>query len=104
MGRSAEERRAELVELYKELNDQHGCPLAGTRTHVVFGMGAGTLEWWIADSAPGGWVKFKASNGGKDQSLTRAVDGNATAAFVLHKTLNPSTPASPGTRSNGTAF
>jgi hypothetical protein len=44
------------------------------------------------------------TNGGKDQSLTRAIDGDPTAAFVLHKTLNPSAPASPGTRSDGTAF
>jgi DNA polymerase len=53
MGRSAEERRAELVELYRELNDQHGCPLAGTRTHVVFGMGNADADLMFVGEAPG---------------------------------------------------
>ena len=53
MGRSAEERRAELVELYKELNDQHGCPLAGSRTHVVFGMGNADADLMFVGEAPG---------------------------------------------------
>jgi hypothetical protein len=30
--------------------------------HVKFGMGGGSIEWWLADAAPGGVVKFKASN------------------------------------------
>lgn len=53
MGRSAEERRAELVELYRELNDQHGCPLAATRTHIVFGMGHADAELMFVGEAPG---------------------------------------------------
>src|SRR3954466_1450306 len=53
MGRSAEERRAELVELYRELNDQHGCPLAGTRTHIVFGMGNADADLMFVGEAPG---------------------------------------------------
>jgi uracil-DNA glycosylase len=53
MGRSAEERRADLVELYKELNDQHGCPLAGARTHVVFGMGNADAGLMFVGEAPG---------------------------------------------------
>jgi uracil-DNA glycosylase len=53
VGRSAEERRAELVELYRELNDQHGCPLAGTRTHVVFGMGNADADLMFVGEAPG---------------------------------------------------
>ncbi|MEA2441451.1 MAG: uracil-DNA glycosylase [Thermoleophilaceae bacterium] len=53
MGRSAEERRAELVELYRELNDQHGCPLAGSRTHVVFGMGNADADLMFVGEAPG---------------------------------------------------
>src|SRR3954471_18715763 len=53
MGRSAEERRAELVELYRELNDQHGCPLAGTRTQIVFGMGNADADLMFVGEAPG---------------------------------------------------
>jgi uracil-DNA glycosylase len=53
MGRPAEERRAELVKLYRELNDQHGCPLAATRTHVVFGMGNADADLMFVGEAPG---------------------------------------------------
>src|SRR3954471_6234572 len=53
MGRPAEERRADLVELYRELNDQHGCPLAATRTHVVFGMGNANADLMFVGEAPG---------------------------------------------------
>jgi DNA polymerase len=53
VGRSAEERRAELVELYRELNDQHGCPLATTRTHIVFGMGNADADLMFVGEAPG---------------------------------------------------
>src|SRR4051812_34235690 len=53
MGRPAEERRAELVELYRELNDQHGCPLAATRTHIVFGMGNADADLMFVGEAPG---------------------------------------------------
>jgi hypothetical protein len=31
--------------------------------HVKFGLGGGTLEWWLADAAPGGWVRFRISSG-----------------------------------------
>jgi uracil-DNA glycosylase family 4 len=53
VGRSAEERRAALVELYRELHDQHGCPLAATRTHVVFGMGNADADLMFVGEAPG---------------------------------------------------
>src|SRR3954447_2312327 len=53
MGRPAEERRAELVKLYRELNDQHGCPLSATRTHVVFGMGNADADLMFVGEAPG---------------------------------------------------
>ena len=53
MGRPAEERRAELVKLYRELNDQHGCPLAATRKHVVFGMGNADADLMFVGEAPG---------------------------------------------------
>jgi uracil-DNA glycosylase family 4 len=53
VGRPAEERRAELVELYRELSDQHGCPLAGSRTHIVFGMGNANADLMFVGEAPG---------------------------------------------------
>jgi hypothetical protein len=34
--------------------------------HVKFGMGGGTLEWWLADTSPGGWVRFIVSGSGKN--------------------------------------
>jgi DNA polymerase len=53
VGRSAEERRAELVELYKELHADHGCPLKASRTNVVFGMGNADAELMFIGEAPG---------------------------------------------------
>jgi DNA polymerase len=53
VGRPAEERRADLVELYRELHDQHGCPLAGSRTHIVFGMGNANADLMFVGEAPG---------------------------------------------------
>jgi DNA polymerase len=53
VGRPAEERRAELVELYRELNDEHGCPLSATRTHIVFGMGNADADLMFVGEAPG---------------------------------------------------
>jgi DNA polymerase len=53
VGRPAEERRAELVELYRELHDQHGCPLAATRTNLVFGMGNANADLMFVGEAPG---------------------------------------------------
>jgi hypothetical protein len=45
------------------------------------------------------------SEGGTDQSLVRAVDGSASAAFVGHTTVSGSAAsASPGTRANGSPF
>jgi uracil-DNA glycosylase family 4 len=53
VGRSPEDRRAELVELYRELNDRYGCPLAATRTHIVFGMGNADADLMFVGEAPG---------------------------------------------------
>jgi DNA polymerase len=53
VGRPAEERRAELVELYRELHDEHGCPLAATRTNLVFGMGNADADLMFVGEAPG---------------------------------------------------
>ena len=43
------------------------------------------------------------AEGGRDQSLVRAVDGDPTAAFVLHQTRSTAV-ASPGRRANGQPF
>jgi uracil-DNA glycosylase len=53
VGRSPEERRAELVVLYKELHAEHGCPLAATRTNIVFGMGNADADLMFVGEAPG---------------------------------------------------
>jgi DNA polymerase len=53
VGRSPEERRADLVELYRELHSDHGCPLAASRTNLVFGMGNADAELMFVGEAPG---------------------------------------------------
>ena len=53
MGRSAEERRAELVELYRQLHADHGCPLKASRTNIVFGMGNADADLMFVGEAPG---------------------------------------------------
>ena len=51
--RSAQERREELVELYRRLNRDHGCPLAAARTNIVFGMGNADADLMFVGEAPG---------------------------------------------------
>lgn len=51
--RTAEERRAELVELYRELSRCGSCPLADTRTNVVFGSGNADADLMFVGEAPG---------------------------------------------------
>jgi DNA polymerase len=53
MGRPASERRDELVELYHELKDCQRCPLAATRTNVVFGCGNADADLMFVGEAPG---------------------------------------------------
>ena len=53
MGRPSEERRAELVELYRQLHDDHGCPLKAERTNLVFGMGNANADLMFVGEAPG---------------------------------------------------
>jgi len=53
VGRPPEERRAELVELYRKLHADHGCPLAASRTNLVFGMGNADAELMFVGEAPG---------------------------------------------------
>jgi uracil-DNA glycosylase len=51
--RSAEERREELVELYKEASACLRCPLHKTRTKVVFGAGNADADLMFVGEAPG---------------------------------------------------
>ncbi len=50
---SAEERRAELVQLYHRLRDHHDCPLKDTRTKLVFGAGNADADIMFVGEAPG---------------------------------------------------
>jgi len=50
---SAEKRREDLVELYHELSDCQKCPLADTRTTVVFGTGDADADLMFVGEAPG---------------------------------------------------
>jgi len=52
-GRSAEERRADLVALYREARDCPRCPLAKSRAHVVFGAGNADADLMFVGEAPG---------------------------------------------------
>jgi uracil-DNA glycosylase family 4 len=53
MPRPAAERRAELIALYHELHESHGCPLAATRTNLVFGTGEPDADLMFVGEAPG---------------------------------------------------
>ena len=50
---SADERRAELVELYHHLRDHHDCPLKERRTKLVFGAGNADADLMFVGEAPG---------------------------------------------------
>jgi uracil-DNA glycosylase family 4 len=52
-GRPAEERRAELVELFKEVRACTKCPLHETRTNAVFGAGDADADLMFVGEAPG---------------------------------------------------
>src|SRR3954469_12549397 len=51
--RSAEERRAELVQLYRAAEGCARCPLSKTRTRVVFGSGNADADLMFVGEAPG---------------------------------------------------
>ena len=51
--RSAAERREELVALYKEMRDCLDCPLAESRTNLVFGTGNADADLMFVGEAPG---------------------------------------------------
>ena len=48
--------------------------------HVRFGMGGGTLEWWLDDSAVGGWVKFAALDNERKPRYKMELIGKGTGA------------------------
>jgi uracil-DNA glycosylase len=53
MGRPAAERREELVQLYREVQNCRRCPLYATRTQVVFGAGNADADLMFVGEAPG---------------------------------------------------
>jgi DNA polymerase len=53
MGRPAAERREELVQLYREVQECRRCPLYATRTQVVFGAGNADADLMFVGEAPG---------------------------------------------------
>jgi DNA polymerase len=53
MSSTAEERRAELVDLYKEVQACEKCPLHETRGKTVFGAGDADAEVMFVGEAPG---------------------------------------------------
>ena len=56
---------------------------------VRFATGGGAIEWWLADSAPGGWVRFRNTEPKEDDVKTpgtytiQMVDSGAGAKSVL---------------------
>lgn len=51
--RPAAERREELIELMREMEQQHDCPLIATRTKLVFGAGNADADLMFVGEAPG---------------------------------------------------
>jgi uracil-DNA glycosylase family 4 len=51
--RTPADRREELVALYRELSCDHPCPLAETRTKIVFGSGNADADLMFVGEAPG---------------------------------------------------
>jgi hypothetical protein len=48
--------------------------------HVKFGAGAGNMEWWLADKAPGGVVRVQFSGEEADQKWTMEMTGAGSGA------------------------
>ena len=53
MGRPAAERREELIQLYREVQNCRRCPLYATRTQAVFGSGNADADLMFVGEAPG---------------------------------------------------
>ena len=48
--------------------------------HLRFGMGGGTMDWWLDDTAVGGWVKFVMFDESKKPRYTMELVGKGTGA------------------------
>lgn len=48
--------------------------------HVRFGMGGGTMDWWLEESAVGGWVKFVMFDEDKKPRYTMELIAKGTGA------------------------
>lgn len=48
--------------------------------HVKFGAGGGSMEWWLADNAPGGVVKVQFSGDDKDEKWIMALTDSGSGA------------------------
>ena len=55
---------------------------AGTFTakHVRFGQGGGTIDWWLDETATGGWVKFAAIGDDKQEKYKMELLGKGIGA------------------------
>ncbi len=53
VARPAPERRTDLLALYRCLSPEHRCPLAETRTKIVFGSGNADADLMFVGEAPG---------------------------------------------------
>jgi DNA polymerase len=47
------ERREELISVYREMCDSHACPLEDVRTKLVFGAGNADADLMFVGEAPG---------------------------------------------------
>ena len=105
MGSTAADRREELVALYREVRDCHKCPLAATRTNVVFGSGNADADLMFVGEAPG----FHEDQQGKPfvgrggQAARQAAGGDrAPARRRLHRERPQVPPAGqPRSRARG---
>jgi len=48
--------------------------------HVRYGMGGGTMDWWLDDSAVGGWVKFTIFGDDRKPKYTQELIAKGTGA------------------------
>ena len=48
--------------------------------HVRFGQGGGTIDWWLDETAIGGWVKFTATDNEKNPQYTMQMIAKGTGA------------------------
>lgn len=61
--------------------------------HVRFGQGGGSLDWWLDQTAPGGWVKFTASDNDRKARYTMELIGRGTGAKSELGVMKPGAPA-----------